>query len=129
MRDVTIAININDTRERIGGINENGDKKIIEIEKSTFFKCEYNGGKPVNEQWFIGSMERGPRNCFIVQIPNRRAVTIFLILGGFILPGATIISDCWRTHNREVSDTELDLEHRTIYRCLNFVARRSFHSN
>lgn len=61
------------------------------------------------------------RNCFIVQVPNRRAETIVSIIEGFILPGTIIITDCWRAYNRAERATELDLEYGTINHGLNFV--------
>ena len=68
----------------IDGLDENGNKKIVEIDESVFFKRKYNRGRLINEQWFIGGIKRGSRNCFIVQVPNRTAATIVSILESFI---------------------------------------------
>ncbi|KAF9754361.1 hypothetical protein NGRA_3355, partial [Nosema granulosis] len=57
----------------LGGLNEDGTSKIVEIDESYFFKRKYNRGRLTNDQWYIGSVESGTKKAFIIQVPNRNA--------------------------------------------------------
>ena len=105
----------------LGGITDTGHRSIVVIDESVFFKRKYNRGRIQNNQWFIGGIERGTRNCFIVPVENRNAVTISRILTRFIRPGSMVVTDCWRAYSRAISDTNLNIIHRTVNHSLNFV--------
>lgn len=44
---------------RIGGIDQQGNPKIVEMDESLFFRRKYNRGRIRNEQWYIGGIEGG----------------------------------------------------------------------
>lgn len=84
----------------------------------------------LHDQWFVGGIERGTRNIFIVPVPNRNAETIVSILRTFILPGTTIVTDCWRAYAKAIREVDMNLDHHTINHSLNFVdpTDRSIHT-
>lgn len=43
----------------IGGLDESGNSKIVEIDKSKYFKRKYNRGRMEHEEWYICGIERG----------------------------------------------------------------------
>jgi hypothetical protein len=56
---------------------------------------KYNRGNPRKGKWVFGGVERGTNRCFLVPVLNRRASTLLPLIKHFILPGTTILSDCW----------------------------------
>ena len=47
----------------LGGMDENGISKIVEIDESVFFRRKYNLGRLRNNQWVFGAIERGIKKC------------------------------------------------------------------
>jgi hypothetical protein len=78
---------------QIGGINEDGTPKIVEIDESLFFKRRYHRGRYRSQQWVFGMVERGSRKAKLVIVPNRSRETLEPIIRSTILPGSRIISD------------------------------------
>jgi len=46
-------------------------------------------------QWVFGDFESGTNKCFLVPVEKRDKITLLEIIKEWILPGTTIISDCW----------------------------------
>jgi hypothetical protein len=44
--------------ERIGGLNHDGSRKIVDIYESLFFKKKHNKGRIRDEQWYVGDKKR-----------------------------------------------------------------------
>ena len=105
---------------RIGGIDNEGNQKIVEIDESLFFRRKYNRGRIQNEQWYIGGIERGTRNVFIVPVPNRNAQTITHVICENVLPGSKIITDQWRAYNAALEILP-EYSHRSINHSLHFI--------
>jgi len=74
--------------EKIGGPN-----KTVEIDESNFGQRKYHRGHPVKGQWVFGGVEREPGKTFLVS--DRTANTLLAVIGTWIEPGTTVISDCW----------------------------------
>lgn len=55
-----IADHFSNFDQQIGGLDINGEKKIVEIDESLFFKRNYNRGRLLSNQWFIGGIKREP---------------------------------------------------------------------
>ena len=104
----------------LGGIEPNRTNKIVEIDESYFFRRKYNRGRYRNAQWVFGAIERGTKNCLLVPVPNRRAETLLLIIERYILPGTTIISDCWASYNS--LSNSVHYIHETVNHRYNFVS-------
>lgn len=52
--------------QKIGGVDQYGVSKIVEIDESLFFKRKYNRGIIKHGTWYVGGVERGTKNIFIV---------------------------------------------------------------
>nr|XP_042902419.1 uncharacterized protein LOC122270154 [Parasteatoda tepidariorum] len=81
-------------REMIGGPGI-----IAEIDESKFGKRKYNRGKRVDGKWVFGGVERESRRCFFEVAPDRTKKTLLSIIEQNILPGTTIMSDCWKSYD------------------------------
>lgn len=79
---------------------------------------KYHRGRLVKGQWIFGGFERESKKIFLVSVENRTAETLCSIIKEWILPGTTIISDCWRSY-----DTlgEKGFEHLKVNHKYNFV--------
>ena len=67
-----------------------GPGKIVELDESKLGKRNCHR---VEGQWVFGGVERGTGKCFMVPVKTRDRATP--IIKNWILPGKTIISDCW----------------------------------
>uniref|UniRef100_A0A914CQ65 ISXO2-like transposase domain-containing protein n=1 Tax=Acrobeloides nanus TaxID=290746 RepID=A0A914CQ65_9BILA len=80
-----------------------GPAKIVEIDETVITKRKYNRGRLVKEQiWLFGGVERGGTACFLVMLVDyngnslpRNAATLLPIIQRYVIPGSTIMSDCW----------------------------------
>lgn len=79
--------------EKLGGPNV-----IVEIDESKFGKRKYNRGKHVEGQWVFGAYDRSTGRCLMVPVESRNSETLLPIIEQWILPGTTIISDCWKVY-------------------------------
>lgn len=111
---------IHDNGQMIGGREADGGRKIVEIDESQFFKRKYNQGRLVNGQWYVGGIERGTRNCFIVPVPNRNAQTMVSVISSYVNDGSLIITDKWRAYTRALSEMP-QMKHSSVNYSLNFV--------
>jgi len=87
-----------------------GGGKVLEIDESKFEKRKYHRGHSVKGQWVFGGVERGTGRTFLVAVHDRSAETLIGLSKQWILPGTTIISDCWGPIARCVrKDTHISL--------------------
>ena len=100
----------------------------MEIDESKFGKRKYNRGKRVDGVWVFGGIERdsNPPKCFFVSVPDRSAATLVPIIKRFILPGTTILSDCWKAYSCLRDQGYL---HETVNHSVEFVAETGAHIN
>lgn len=106
--------------DKLGGLNEDGTSKIVEIDESFFFKRKYNRGRLTNGQWYVGGVERGSRKAFLIPVQNRNAQTIGQVIAENVLPGTTIITDQWRAYAACLNNNDR-YGHRQVNHSLNFV--------
>lgn len=74
-------------------------------------------GSTIEGQWEFGGVERDSSNSFSVPVEHRDQKTLLPIIQKYILPGTTIISDCWKAYSR-LSD--FDYTHLTVNHSKNF---------
>lgn len=96
-RDVCVHWVANNHQE-LGGIDDDGQSKTVEIDESFFFHRKYARGQVRPGHWVFGGIERGSLRCFAVDVPNRRKETLEALLQRYILPGTRIVSDGWPSY-------------------------------
>ena len=95
-----------------------GEGKVVKIDESKFGKRKYHRGHYVKGQWMFGGVERGTGRTFLVAVHDRSAETLIGLIIQWILPGTTIISDCWAAHS---SLREEGYTHFTVNDSITFV--------
>ncbi|XP_068240858.1 uncharacterized protein [Palaemon carinicauda] len=95
-----------------------GPGHIVEVDESKFGKRKYNIGHDVEGTWVFGGIDRETRETFFKVVKKRNAETLISALKEHVLPGTTIISDCWKGYGK-VKDH--DFKHFTVNHSVNFV--------
>jgi len=119
-REVCCVV-IEEECERIG---EPG--KVVEIDESKFGKRKFNKGKHVDGVWVFGGIERdsNPPKCFFVTVADRSA--LISLIKKWILPGTTILSDCWKAYSSLVEEGYI---HETVNHSIQLVSDTGVHTN
>ena len=95
-----------------------GEGKTVEIDESKFGKRKFHKGRRVDGVWVFGGIERETKLCFFQTVENRTADTLVSIIKDNILPGTTIISDCWKAYD---SLSKEGFNHLKVNHSVNFV--------
>lgn len=111
-REVCLSI-LELNSQRIGGPG-----KVVEIDESKFGKRKYHRGRRVDGVWVFGGIQRDTKQCFFKCVADRTANTLVSIINENILPGTTIISDCWKAYSSLNSE---GFTHLTVNHSVNFV--------
>lgn len=104
---------------QLGGINEEGESIIVEIDESVFFRRKFNRGRFREHIWVLGLLERGSKKVVLIPIPDRSASTLHPLIEQYVLPGSTIITDCWAAYGR-LGQNEF-FTHLTVNHSINFL--------
>jgi len=105
-----------------------GPGTVVETDESKFVKRKYNRGKRVDGVWVFGGIERDttPPKCFFLTVEDRSAATLIPIIKQYILPGTTIVSDCWKSYSSLRDEGSL---HQTVNHSIEFVSESGTHTN
>ncbi|XP_076635492.1 uncharacterized protein LOC143348781 [Colletes latitarsis] len=76
-----------------------GPDKVVEIDESKFGRRKYHRGHRVEGQWVFGGVERESGKVFLVPVESRDTESLLSVIKQWVLPGTTIISDCWKAYN------------------------------
>jgi transposase-like protein len=95
-----------------------GEGKVVEVDGSKFGKRKYHRGHYVRGQWVFGGVERGSCRTFLVAVHDRSAETLIGLIKQWILPGTTIITDCWKAYS---SLSDEGYKHLTVNHSVTFV--------
>ena len=107
--------------DKIGGVDENQNSIIVEVDESCFGKVKYHRGHPVEQSWVVGGVERTPQRRLFAAIVQRRNVeTLSRIISTFVEPGSTIYTDCWRGYSNDEL-ASLGFVHDTVNHTEHFV--------
>lgn len=110
-REVCLSI-LKLDNEKIGGPG-----RTVEIDESKFGKRKYHRGKRVDGVWVFGGIERETKKCFFEVVEDRSANTLIPIIKKYILPGTTILSDCWKAYSSIESE---GYKHLTVNHSIEF---------
>lgn len=98
----------------IGGIDDDGNPIIVEIDESKFGKRKYHRGHSVEGAWIVGGVEHTPqRKCFLLVVPDRTALTLDDIILNHVKPGSIVRTDCWRAYTN-MTNLGMNLQHQTV---------------
>ena len=95
-----------------------GPERIVEIDEAKIGKRKYNRGRLVKGHWIFGGYERESKKIFIVPVEDRTETTLLACIKEWILPGTTIVSDCWKSYNCLSNE---GFQHLTVNHSYNFV--------
>lgn len=84
--------------EVVGGMDDQGDAIVVEIDESKYFHRKYHRGQWHDGHWVFGGIERLSGKCFLIEVPDRSARTLEALILQFILPGSHIVSDGWASY-------------------------------
>ena len=96
-REVCINVCLHHGSAKLGG-----DGITIEIDESKFGKTKHvrgHKGRWNRGQWVFGVICRETGEFFMVPVQDRTKKTLLKIIKERILPGTTIISDCWKSYD------------------------------
>ncbi|GFU09821.1 mitotic-spindle organizing protein 2A [Trichonephila clavipes] len=91
-REVCMNAVVNES-VKIGGVNV-----IVEIDESKFGKMKYVKRQAC--EWKVGVWRYRKRNenrCFFRVVERRTKEELLCVIKEWVLPGSTIISDCWKS--------------------------------
>lgn len=106
---------------QLGGVDETWTPKEVEIDESHFYPRKYHRGTVRRSHWVFGAIERGSKNCLLIEVPDRKRETLVPIIRQWILPGTRIISDGWSAY-ATVADIDFSIySHDVVVHERNFV--------
>lgn len=77
--------------DKIGGRNV-----VVEVDELCWGGRKLRLGRPVSpKQWVLGLRERISGRLVVVQVPDRKAETLILLIEKYVKRGSVINSDCW----------------------------------
>ncbi|GFW88198.1 mitotic-spindle organizing protein 2A [Trichonephila clavipes] len=76
-----------------------GEGETVEIEESLLGKMKHVTERRVNGRWVFGGVQRKSKKCFFRVVQSRTKEELLEVIREWILPGTTIISDCWKTYD------------------------------
>nr|XP_012235852.1 PREDICTED: uncharacterized protein LOC105680022 [Linepithema humile] len=95
-----------------------GSGRTVEIDEAKIGRRKYNRGRLIKGQWIFGEYERDSKKMFIVPVEDRTEETLLACIKEWILPGTTVISDCWKSYNCLNNE---GFQHLTVNHSYNFV--------
>ncbi|XP_028046186.2 uncharacterized protein LOC118644227 [Monomorium pharaonis] len=99
--------------EKLGGPGH-----IVEIDEAKLGTRKYNRGRLIKGHWIFEGYEQDTKKVFIVPVEDRSEKTLLACIKEWILPGTTIVSDCWKSYNCLNNE---DFQHLTVNHSYNFV--------
>ena len=95
-------------------MNEDGTSVVVEIDETKFFHRKYHRGKWRPGHWVFGGIERGSGKCFLVEVPDRRAVTLKEAVVQYILPGSFVDPNDDAIHTQNVENLWMRVKRKLV---------------
>lgn len=86
-----------------------GPGRTVEIGETLFNRRKYNVGRISEPVWVFGGYDPTEKEGFLVSVPNRNAETLLPLIKKYILPGSTVVSDCWKEYSKGGGEGYRDL--------------------
>ncbi|XP_067137581.1 uncharacterized protein [Centruroides vittatus] len=101
------------TSEKLGGKD-----RVVEINEAKVGKTKENAKRVIAGEWIFGGVERESRRTFLVPVESCDGKTLLAVLKEWVLPGTTVVCDCWKVYDCLRSE---DFRWMTENRSYNFV--------
>ncbi|KYQ53651.1 hypothetical protein ALC60_03886 [Trachymyrmex zeteki] len=95
-----------------------GPGRVVEIDEAKIGHRKYNRGRLLKGTWIFGEYERGSKKIFILPVEDRTEQTLLPCIKEWIMPGTTVVSDCWKSYNCLNSE---GFQYLTVNHSYNFV--------
>jgi len=109
-----------ENKEKLGWLDAEGNRRVVEIDESLFKKRKYNRGRVTDGFWVVGGIERGTKRSFFEKVERKDADTLRRVINNDVLPESIVITDEWAAYPPASLNMPL-IEHRTINHTENFV--------
>ena len=96
-----------------------GPGKTVQIDETLICRRKFNVGRMLNQVWVFGGVCIDDKNFFCIVIPNRKIDVLEKEIRNYILPGTTIVSDCWKAY--KFLDECDGYEHLSVNHSKNFI--------
>lgn len=93
--------------------------KTVQIDETLICRRKFNVGRVLNQVWIFGGICIEDHQFFCLPVINRTTETLSEEIKNYILPGTTIISDCWKAY--DYLNTSNEYTHLTVDHSKNFV--------
>lgn len=103
-----------DNTTQLGGPN-----KIVEIDETKIGTRKYLRSRLVPGQSVLCGYERGSKKIFIVSVNDRTAEALLELIKQWVLPGTTVVSDCWKAYNCLNNEGYKNLTENNTYKFIN----------
>ena len=115
---------------QLGGLDQAGRAKVVEIDESKYFHRKYHRGQYRDGHWVFGAIDRETGRCLLQEVRDRRRVALQDLVGQWILPQSHIMSDGWAAY-ATLDQTPQHYQHSVVVHENDFVdpADRSIHTN
>lgn len=115
---------------RLGGIDKDGKRIIVEVDESKFGKRKSHKGHRVEGVWVVGGVERTQqRKIFVTTVEDRKKDTLHLILSNYIKEGSEIRTDCWKGYSGLSRIPGKRYRHETVNHAKEFKTASGVHTN
>ncbi|XP_064117999.1 uncharacterized protein LOC135223491 [Macrobrachium nipponense] len=95
-----------------------GPGTTVEIDEAKFGKRKYNVDRVSEGQWMFCGFCRQTGQFFVVPVTDTTSKTLLAVIMEYIVPGTTVVSDCWRAYDCLGDEGYV---HLTVSRAINFV--------
>ncbi|XP_023221804.1 uncharacterized protein LOC111623467 [Centruroides sculpturatus] len=95
-----------------------GKDRVVEISEAKFGKPKVNTRRIITGEWIFVGIERESRRTFFVPVESGDGETLLTVLKEWVLPGTTVVSDCWKTYDCLQNE---DFRQLTVNHSYNFV--------
>ena len=92
MRDICAEYFLRNFRQ-VGGPGH-----TVEVDECLFNRRKFNVARVLQRLWVFAGYDPAEKEGFLVTIPNRNTEILFPLIKKHILPGTTIVFDCWRAY-------------------------------
>ena len=103
---------------QIGGVGH-----VVEIDECQLCRKEKGMGGciPGSDVWIFGGIDRQNEHIFMEVVDDRSRETLSRLMHKYILPGTSIISDCWRSYDGLENWGHAGWTHSTVNHAFHFV--------